>query len=69
MAVEPPVGANWQHVVSAFHGVTYALIAVIVLLVVVAIALLVRRRLRQPDGEHGGDHSGKRDLAGSRDGR
>jgi membrane protein DedA with SNARE-associated domain len=66
------VGANWQHVVGAFHGVTYVIVAVIVLLVVVAIALLVRRRLREPDGEHGGDggdHSGKRDLAGSRDGR
>ena len=65
------VGANWQHVVSAFHGVTYALVAVIVLLVVAAIVLLVRRRIRdrgQDDGrderhEDGGDQDRQRHLA------
>jgi membrane protein DedA with SNARE-associated domain len=63
------VGANWQHVVGAFHGVTYALAVVVVLLVVVAIVLLVRRRLREPSGQRGSGHAGERDLAESRDGR
>jgi membrane protein DedA with SNARE-associated domain len=61
------VGANWQHVVSAFHGVTYALIAVIVLLVVIGFGLLVRRRIRdhaQDDGrDHAKDDSREPDLA------
>ena len=67
------VGANWQHVVSAFHGVTYALIAAIVLLVLIGIGLLVRRRIRdrgQDDGqEDGGDHDRHRDLASDHEGR
>ena len=63
------VGANWQHVVSAFHGVTYALVAVIVLLVVVAIVLLVRRRIRDHGGDRGREHDGDRDFADSREGR
>jgi membrane protein DedA with SNARE-associated domain len=54
------VGANWQHVVSAFHGATYVLAAVIVLLVVVAVVFLVRRRLRE---------GGERDFASSHEGR
>lgn len=58
------VGANWQHIVSAFHGVTYALAAVIVLLAVVAIALLVRRRIQGRGREHGPE----RDLADGREG-
>ena len=63
------VGANWQHVVSAFHGVTYALVAVIVLLVVVAIVLLVRRRIREHGGDRDREHGGDRDFADSREGR
>ena len=71
------VGANWQHVVSAFHGVTYALIAAIVLLVLIGIGLLVRRHIRdrgQDDGrddgqEDGGDHDRHRDLASDHEGR
>ena len=63
------VGANWQHVVSAFHGVTYALIAGIVLLVVVAIAFLVRRRIRDRGGEPGRDPGRERDFADSRERR
>jgi len=63
------VGANWQHVVSAFHGVTYALVAVIVLLVVVAIVLLVRRRIRDHGGDRDREHGGDRDFADSREGR
>jgi membrane protein DedA with SNARE-associated domain len=59
------VGANWQHVVSSFHGVTYAIVAVIVLLVVVAIVFLVRRRIRDRGGEPGRE----RDFAGSRERR
>jgi membrane protein DedA with SNARE-associated domain len=39
------VGANWQHVASAFHGASYALAAVIALLVVIVLAVLVRRRI------------------------
>jgi membrane protein DedA with SNARE-associated domain len=67
------VGANWQHVVSAFHGVTYALIAVIVLLVLIGVGLLIRRRIRdrgQDDGqENRGDHDRRRDLASDHEGR
>ena len=62
------VGANWQHVVSAFHGVTYALVAVIVLLVVAAIVLLVRRRIREHGGDRDREHGGDRDFADSREG-
>jgi membrane protein DedA with SNARE-associated domain len=40
------VGASWQDVANDFHGVTYALAAVVVLLVVIAVGLLVRRRIR-----------------------
>jgi len=71
------VGANWQHVVSAFHGVTYALIAVIALLVAASIGLLVRRRIRDRGQDHGGDdgqnhrldHGRQRDLASEHEGR
>jgi membrane protein DedA with SNARE-associated domain len=55
------VGANWQHVASAFHGASYALAAVIVLLVVVVFAVLVRRRIRE--------HSRRPGLADSHEGR
>lgn len=55
------VGANWQHVASAFHGASYALAAVIVLLVVVVFAVLVRRRIRE--------HSRRPGLADSPEGR
>ena len=71
------VGANWQHVVSAFHGVTYALIAAIVLLVLIGFGLLVRRRIRdrgQAGGrgegqEDGGGHDRQRYLASDHEGR
>ena len=63
------VGANWQHVVSSFHGVTYVIIAVIVLLVAVAIALGVRRRIRDRGGEPGRDPGRERDFADSRERR
>jgi membrane protein DedA with SNARE-associated domain len=63
------VGANWQHVVSAFHGVTYALAAAIVLAVVVAIVFLVRRRIRDHGAERDRDQGGARDLADSPEGR
>jgi membrane protein DedA with SNARE-associated domain len=59
------VGANWQHVVSAFHGASYVIVAVIVLLVIVAIAILVRRRLR----EHSRPGDRQRDLASDHEGR
>jgi membrane protein DedA with SNARE-associated domain len=55
------VGTNWQHVVSAFHGVTYVLAAVIVLLLVVAVVFLVRRRIRE--------HGGEPDFVSSHEGR
>jgi membrane protein DedA with SNARE-associated domain len=63
------VGANWQHVVSAFHGVTYALVAGIVLIVVVAIVFLVRRRIRDHGAGDDRDHGGARDFADTREGR
>jgi membrane protein DedA with SNARE-associated domain len=63
------VGANWQHVAGAFHGATYAIAGVIVALVVVAVALLVRRRMRDHGEESDPGHGGQRDFAGSREGR
>ena len=63
------VGANWQHVAGAFHGATYAIAGVIVALVVVAVALLVRRRIRDHGEERDPGHGGQRDFAGSREGR
>ena len=74
------VGANWQHVVSAFHGATYALAAGIILLVVIAIGFLVRRRVRErgqhrdlaegrPDLGKGRPKERQSDLASDREGR
>ena len=53
------VGANWQSVVSAFHGPTYVLAAVIGVLIVIGVIILVRRRRReQPRGaDRDGDGS------------
>jgi membrane protein DedA with SNARE-associated domain len=63
------VGANWQHVVSAFHGATYVIAAVIVLLVVIAVGLLVRRRVRDR-GQHRDPARGRHhDLASDHEGR
>jgi membrane protein DedA with SNARE-associated domain len=63
------VGANWQHVVSAFHGATYVIVALIILLVVAGIVFLVRRRIRDHGGERDRDHDQERDLARNREGR
>jgi membrane protein DedA with SNARE-associated domain len=71
------VGANWQHVANDFHGATYALAAVVVLLVVIAVGLLVRRRIRDrgedrdvASGQHRHLASGRhRDLASGHEGR
>jgi membrane protein DedA with SNARE-associated domain len=71
------VGANWQHVANDFHGATYALAAVIILLVVIAVGLLVRRRVRgrgedrgAASGQHRHPASGRRrDLASGHEGR
>jgi membrane protein DedA with SNARE-associated domain len=71
------VGANWQHVANDFHGATYALAAVIILLVVIAVGLLVRRRVRgrgedrdAASGQHRHPASGRRrDLARGHEGR
>jgi membrane protein DedA with SNARE-associated domain len=71
------VGANWQHVANDFHGATYALAAVIILLVVIAVGLLVRRRVRDraqhrdaASGQHRDLSDGRhRDLASDHEGR
>jgi membrane protein DedA with SNARE-associated domain len=63
------VGANWQHVVGAFHGVTYALAAAIAVLVVVAVVFGVRRRIRDHGGKREADQGRDRDFAESREGR
>jgi len=55
------VGANWRHLASAFHGVSYAFAAVVILLAVVGVAVLVRRRVR--------DHGRPRDLVSDHEGR
>jgi membrane protein DedA with SNARE-associated domain len=51
------VGGNWQHVVNAFHGPSYVLAAVIVLLVAVALAMLIRRRLKGRGHDTGPGHA------------
>jgi membrane protein DedA with SNARE-associated domain len=71
------VGANWQHVANDFHGATYALAAVIILLAVIAVGLLVRRRIRDraqhrdaASGRHRDPPGGRRrDLASDHEGR
>jgi membrane protein DedA with SNARE-associated domain len=53
------LGANWQSVANDFHGVTYAIAGIIVVALVAAVVLYVRRARRngaggpEPDG-HGG---------------
>ncbi len=47
------VGRNWQAVASAFHGPTYALAALVVVLAVAAVVVLWRRRHRETPA--GGD--------------
>jgi membrane protein DedA with SNARE-associated domain len=60
------VGANWQHVANDFHGATYALAAVIILLVVIAVGLLVRRRVRDRAQHRGAASGQRRDLSDGR---
>jgi membrane protein DedA with SNARE-associated domain len=57
------LGANWQSVVSAFHGPTYVLAAVIIVLLVAGVIILVRRRRRERPGSPGA----RGGLDGSRD--
>jgi membrane protein DedA with SNARE-associated domain len=47
------LGSNWQNVANDFHGPTYAIAGLIVVGVVVAVVVHVRRRRRaaRPDGE------------------
>jgi membrane protein DedA with SNARE-associated domain len=63
------VGANWQHVVSAFHGATYVIAAVIVLLVIAVIVILVRRRIRDRGQQRDLASGQHRDLASDHKGR
>lgn len=60
------VGANWQHVANDFHGATYALAAVIILLVVIAVGLLVRRRVRDRAQHRDAASGQRRDLSDGR---
>jgi membrane protein DedA with SNARE-associated domain len=68
------VGRNWGNVVSALHGPSYVLAALLVLLVIVGFVLLLRRRRREGSGRggygpHGRDGSRARDADRDRDGR
>jgi membrane protein DedA with SNARE-associated domain len=45
------VGSNWKRVADGFHGPTYAIAAVIVVLVVLAVAIGWRRRRHQRNHE------------------
>jgi membrane protein DedA with SNARE-associated domain len=63
------VGANWQHVVGAFHGATYVIAAVIVLLVIAVIVILVRRRIRDRGQQRDLASGRHRDLASDHEGR
>ena len=38
------LGANWQHIANDFHGLTYAIAGIVVVALVVAAVLYVRRR-------------------------
>jgi membrane protein DedA with SNARE-associated domain len=51
------VGANWQSISSGFHGPTYAIAGVVVIVAVIAIWRYLRRRPAQaaPPPGHGGD--------------
>jgi membrane protein DedA with SNARE-associated domain len=41
------VGNNWRHIANAFHGPTYAIAGVVVILVVLAVVVGWRRRSRE----------------------
>jgi membrane protein DedA with SNARE-associated domain len=45
------LGANWQSVANGFHGPTYAIAGIVVLAVVAAVALHLRRGRRHNGGE------------------
>jgi membrane protein DedA with SNARE-associated domain len=47
------VGANWQSIVSGFHGPTYIIAAVVLLVLVVAVWRFVRRRAAEPEPAEG----------------
>jgi membrane protein DedA with SNARE-associated domain len=52
------VGGNWQQIVNGFHGVTYAIAAVVVLAVIAAVWIFVRRR--RAEIRSGGPYNGAR---------
>ena len=55
------VGANWESIVSAFHGPTYIIAAVVVVALVILAWRYVRsRRTEEGGGERGGDHGSER---------
>ncbi|HYX61632.1 MAG TPA: DedA family protein [Streptosporangiaceae bacterium] len=55
------VGKNWESIVSAFHGPTYIIAAVVVVALVILAWRYVRsRRTEEGGGERGGDHGSER---------
>ena len=54
------VGANWQEIVNGFHGVTYAIAAVVVVAVLVAIWIFFRRRRAEIRSGSPGNGNGAR---------
>jgi len=52
------VGANWQEIVNGFHGVTYIIAAIVVLAVIAAVWVFLRRR--RAEIRSGGPYNGAR---------
>ncbi len=66
------VGRNWGNVASALHGPSYALAALIVVLVIAAFVMLWRRRRRErtaPGGPRGPGGDGEQDARMARAGQ
>ncbi len=51
------LGANWQSVANAFHGPTYIIAAVLVIAIVAALVVHLRRSRRETDDSHPGDRA------------
>ncbi len=51
------LGANWQSVANGFHGPTYIIAGVLVIALVAALVVHLRRTRREPGDSHPGDQA------------